>query len=158
MVGLIGTVIAVTVNSVYGLFVLCADLMFIIQFPQLTCVLWVPFSNTYGSLLGFLVTFLIRVLGGEHLLNLPAVIQYPYYDSVNGQAFPHKTLAMAISFTTIIGISFITDRAFRRGWISEKYDVLHCFSDHPTKRRQGPKDSHVLDTDNNVELQKLSSI
>ena len=60
LVGAVGAVIAITVHSVYGLFLLCSDLMYVIQFPQLVVVLWVPFSNTYGSLCGFIVGKLYR--------------------------------------------------------------------------------------------------
>ncbi|KAL5021602.1 hypothetical protein ScPMuIL_000757 [Solemya velum] len=159
VVGVAGTAIALTVNSVYGLFVICADLMYIIQFPQLTCLLWVPFSNTYGSLLGFLFAFVFRVLGGEHLLNLPAAIKYPFYNNETGQAFPHKTLAMAISFTTILGVSFFTDRAFKRGWIPMKYDIFHCFDNKRlTKRRQDEKDAMPLDDDKQLQLEQLTSM
>lgn len=156
VVGVAGTAIALTVRSVYGLFVICADLMYIIQFPQLTCLLWVPFSNTYGSFFGFLFAFVFRVLGGEHLLGLPAVIKYPYYSEMYGQAFPHKTLAMAISFTSIIGISYLTDRLFKRGLISLKYDVFHCFDNKRLmKRRQDEKDVLKQSETEKLQLEQL---
>ncbi|KAL5021603.1 hypothetical protein ScPMuIL_000758 [Solemya velum] len=54
IVGILGSVIAITVNSVFGLYILSGDLMYVILFPQLTCAMWIQFANTYGSLIGFM--------------------------------------------------------------------------------------------------------
>ena len=52
VVGVLATLIAVFSNTIYGLYVLCSDLMYVILFPQLTLVLWVDSCNAYGSLTG----------------------------------------------------------------------------------------------------------
>lgn len=151
MVGIIGTILAITVNSVYGLYVLCADMMYVIQFPQLTCVLWVKIANTYGSLCGFVLAFLIRVASGEHLLKILAAIKFPYYDEDVGQLFPHKTFAMLVSFATIIGVSFVADRAFKKGWIPMKYDVFHCFDKSTNIQHAQDQDKNGLVQETNVD-------
>lgn len=150
--GIIGTVIAITVNSVYGLFTLCADLMYVILFPQLTCVLWVKFVNTYGSLGGFLFGLLLRVLGGEALLNLPPVIKFPFYDEELGQLFPYKSFAMICSYIGIIGISFVTDRLFRKGYVALKYDVFGCIERSNKRKRNTPNDAKISENEKTVPL------
>ncbi|CAG2228524.1 CHT1 [Mytilus edulis] len=77
VVGTLGAVIAISANSIYGLYILCADAMYVVQFPVLTCALWVPFANTYGAISGFVVGTTLRVLGGEPVLSFPAIIKYP---------------------------------------------------------------------------------
>lgn len=130
--GAIGAIIAITVRSVYGLYILCGDLMMVIQFPQLTCALWVKFANTYGSALGFIVGLVIRVLGGEPLLNIPTVLRFPFYDEELGQLFPFRTFAMILSFITIISVSYLTEFLFVRKKLSLQYDVFKCFNDKHT--------------------------
>ncbi|VDK59576.1 unnamed protein product [Cylicostephanus goldi] len=52
-VGAMATVMALTIQSIYGLWYLCADLVYVILFPQLLCVVYRKESNTYGSLAGY---------------------------------------------------------------------------------------------------------
>lgn len=125
--GALGAIIAITVKSVYGLFILCGDLMFVIQFPQLTCALWIPFSNTYGCAAGYIVGLLLRILGGEPILNIPAIIHYPFYSEEHGQIFPFRTLAMLICFLTIVTVSYITDSMFKERVLPQSYDIFNCF-------------------------------
>nr|KAG5700863.1 hypothetical protein BaRGS_012270 [Batillaria attramentaria] len=58
-------VMAISVSSIYSLFLLCSDFVYVILFPQLVCVLYVHWTNTYGSLAGFVLGLLFRLLGGE---------------------------------------------------------------------------------------------
>merc|ERR1711972_1072894 len=51
----IATSLAITYRSIYDLFVLCGDFMFVIVFPQLTLVLYWELANTYGSVFSFVV-------------------------------------------------------------------------------------------------------
>ena len=53
MVGGLATVMALTIQSIYGLWYLCADLVYVILFPQLLCVVYFKRSNTYGCLAGY---------------------------------------------------------------------------------------------------------
>lgn len=127
LVGVLGTVVAITVNSIYGLFVLCSDLMYVILFPQLTLVLWFPPANAYGCLAGYLLALTLRLLGGEGLLGLPAALHYPWYDaSEDVQRFPFRTFSMLCCVLAIVVVSLLTNAMFLRGWVPLKYDVLRC--------------------------------
>lgn len=48
----IATVLAITVQSIYGLLHMCGDVVYVVLFPQLVCVMFVPWFNTFGSLIG----------------------------------------------------------------------------------------------------------
>lgn len=48
----VASVMAITIKSIYGLFVLCADFVYVVLFPQLVCVVYLDWINTYGSLAG----------------------------------------------------------------------------------------------------------
>ena len=119
---------SITVDSVYALFALCSDLVYCVLFPQLVCVIYVPHVNAYGSLVGFIVGCILRILGGEPLIGLPPVIKYPYYSDVHGQMFPFRTLVMVCAFIIVTGLSFLTRYLFTNDILPEKMDVLHCFT------------------------------
>lgn len=121
--------IAIKVNSVYGLFVLCSDLLYVVEFPQLVCVLFLNFTNTYGALTGFFLGLFFRLAGGESLIDMDPLIEYPYYD--NYQYFPYKTLSMLISFAGIICGSLIARGLFcgNNAVLPKKMDIFECFSD-----------------------------
>ncbi|KAI0235366.1 High-affinity choline transporter 1 [Lamellibrachia satsuma] len=116
--GATATVLAIVVHSIYGLFVMGSDFVFVILFPQLFCVFYVPMSNSYGSLFGFLCGAFVRLIGGEPLLGLPALIKYPI-------AF--KSLVMLVSFGSIVFTSYVAQIMFRAGWMSPRTDVFKCF-------------------------------
>ena len=103
VVGIITTLVAIFVSSIYGMFIMAADIVFVIMFPQLLCVIFISDSNGYGSLIGFVLGLLLRILAGEPFLSLPAVIPYPFYDNqTNQQLFPFRTFAMLCSLAMII--------------------------------------------------------
>ena len=103
LVGVAATLMAITVESIYGLWYLCSDLCFVVLFPQLLCVVYFRWANIYGALAGFLVGSVLRLAGGENLIGIPALIKYPFYDyDTQTQYFPHKTLAMVISLLCIL--------------------------------------------------------
>ncbi|KAK6026943.1 hypothetical protein OSTOST_07070 [Ostertagia ostertagi] len=124
-VGVMATVMALTIQSIYGLWYLCADLVYVILFPQLLCVVYVKSSNTYGSLAGYGVGLILRLSGGEPLVGLPALVHYPMYtDGI--QYFPFKTMAMMSSLICILGVSRLSEHLFTTGQISPEWDVLGC--------------------------------
>lgn len=43
--GFVATVMAIAIDSIYGLWVLCSDLVYVLLFPQLLCVIYVPFVS-----------------------------------------------------------------------------------------------------------------
>ena len=50
----IATVLAITIKTIYGLFVMCGDFVYVMLFPQLVCVMFVSHFNTFGSIAGVL--------------------------------------------------------------------------------------------------------
>ena len=69
VVGAIATTIGLTVSSIYGLSILCSDLIYVILFPQLICVLYFRYSNGYGATISFFIGLFARLLGGEPMLS-----------------------------------------------------------------------------------------
>ena len=124
--------IAIAVKSVYGLFILCVDVMYVIQMPELTCALWFKPANGYGSFVGFIVGLLLRALAGEPILKFPAVIKYPGYDDEFGQVFPHKTFAMLCCFACIIGVSLLTNKLFLDKKLDRRFDIFNVFPEEET--------------------------
>ncbi|CAH1794640.1 unnamed protein product [Owenia fusiformis] len=117
VVGALATVMGITVKSVYDLFSLCSDLVFVILFPQLLLVVhWSP-SNTYGSVCGYIVGLVLRLGGGEPLLSLPQVIPYPY-------EMPFRAVSMLCSLVTIICVSLFTNMLFLNGILPKSADIF----------------------------------
>ncbi|ELU16697.1 hypothetical protein CAPTEDRAFT_113629 [Capitella teleta] len=127
-VGVASAALAIKVDSIYGLWYLCSDLIYVILFPQLLCCVHVPFTNTYGSIAGFVLGLVFRLTGGEPLIGLPTAIQYWYFDAETGyQCFPFKTMSMLISLLAILLGSFIAKLLFKKGILSPKFDVAGTF-------------------------------
>lgn len=139
VVGVLSTAIAIVVQSIYGLYVMCSDLMYVVLFPQFTSVLFVPGTNPYGGLAGFFISLPLRILSGEQLVHLPPLIKYPWYDEEAGQGFPFRSLAMLSGFLAIVVVSRLTNAAHHRGWVSPRWDVLGYFS------RQGAPQLHGME-------------
>ncbi|XP_071139978.1 high affinity choline transporter 1-like isoform X1 [Mytilus edulis] len=143
VVGTLGAVIAISANSIYGLYILCADAMYVVQFPVLTCALWVPFANTYGAISGFVVGTTLRVLGGEPVLSFPAIIKYPGYNDTLGQLFPFKTFAMMSCTFSLLSISYLTEYMFTKRKLSKKFDIFNCY---------GPKSSRCKNDGSDISM------
>ncbi|CAF1211653.1 unnamed protein product [Adineta ricciae] len=118
--------IGILVSSIYVLWYLCSDLVYVILFPQLLCVVYVPHTNTYGSLSAYILGFIFRILIGEPSLNIPTVISF-------GRYIPPKTLCMIISLLTTLIISFVAKILFENRLLSPQLDVLHCLVDIPNE-------------------------
>ncbi|GFN83159.1 high-affinity choline transporter 1 [Plakobranchus ocellatus] len=159
IMGTIGTLIAILSDTIYGLFILCSDLMYVVLFPQLTLVLYMPQSNSYGCLAGFCVSFLLRLLSGEPVLSLAPAIRYPWYDEASKQQlFPFRTLIMLIGTLCIVCVSLLTNFLFKRELLPQRYDVLKCLRHRTITRRYSmgsahqSQRSHDNDADEAVEL------
>ncbi|KAF6029226.1 hypothetical protein EB796_012462 [Bugula neritina] len=112
----VAAVLALTFKSVYGLLVMCGDFVYVLLFPQLTCAIFLPSYNTFGSFVGFVVSLIFRLLGGESFLNWQATVHFPWYDAeTNTQYFPYKSIAMLVGFGLIIGVSWGTDWLMKTG-------------------------------------------
>lgn len=113
VIGGIATWLALTVQSVYALWYLCADLVYVILFPQLVMALFYKRSNYLGAMSGAVVGLVLRLGGGEAIFNLPAFIPYPMNDPVGGIQFPFRTFAMVMSLVTIFVVSYATGRVIK---------------------------------------------
>jgi high affinity choline transporter 7 len=110
LIGTAATLIALNVRSIYALWFLCADFVYCILFPQLTLALFFKRANRYGSIAGLIVSFVLRIGGGEPMLGIPALIAYPM--SEDGTTyFPFRTLATAAGFAAIVLVSLATQRS-----------------------------------------------
>jgi len=112
MIGVIAAWLALTVQSVYSLWYLCADLVYVILFPQLVMALYNKRSNLAGALSGVTVGLFFRLGGGEALFNIPAFLPYPMEDAKGVSQFPFRTFAMVMSFVTIALVSWLTKKRF----------------------------------------------
>ena len=121
---------ALTIKSIYSLWALSSDLVFVILFPQLLCAVYVPFVNTYGSLSAYIVGLILRLGGGETVIGLPPFIKYPLFqdpaasEKFGKQLFPFRTLSMFVSFLTLILVSLLFKFLFEKEILPEKLD---CF-------------------------------
>ncbi|XP_030636575.1 high-affinity choline transporter 1 [Chanos chanos] len=135
--GALATAMALLTGTVYGLWYLSSDLVYVIIFPQLLSVLFVRGTNTYGSVAGYVFGLLLRVGGGEPYLKLPPFIYYPGWiteervhhltkevEYVVVQKFPFKTVSMLASFLANVAFSYLAKYLFESGMLSAKYDFL----------------------------------
>ncbi len=98
VVGVVATLVALNVRSVYALWFLCSDFVYCILFPQLVCVLYDRKATRCGSLAGYAVSLTLRLAAGEPLLGLPGLIS-------GAVLVPFRTLSMLAGLVTIIVVS-----------------------------------------------------
>ncbi|XP_005091010.1 high-affinity choline transporter 1 [Aplysia californica] len=170
VVASLACVMAITVSSVYDLFILCSDFLYVCLFPQLLCVMYLKGTNAYGSFSAFVLGLFFRFMGGESLffrfmggestLGIPAVIKFPWYDEVYGsQMFPFRTLSMLISLFTLILVSYLTEFLFTSECLPLDMDFYGCFQhlrEQPGDKRRAlsstnPKDSGMERHDPSVQ-------
>lgn len=141
VVGILSTAMALTIPSIYGLWSMCSDLVYVILFPQLLMVVhFKDYCNTYGSLSAYIIAFMVRISGGETVMGLPALIHFPgYNEETKEQMFPFRTMAMLISLITLIGVSYGTQVLFLSGKLAPGYDIFRCVVNIPEDvQRVGP--------------------
>lgn len=124
LLGAGSAVMALKVQSVQALWFFTSDLVFVILFPQLLFALFDSKANRTGSMVAFAASLVLRLGGGEPLLNLPYFIPYPelfsgilpgrptdWYDAQTGaMLFPYKTLAASAGLVLLPVISRLTRR------------------------------------------------
>ncbi|XP_037512966.2 high-affinity choline transporter 1 [Rhipicephalus sanguineus] len=142
-IGSWATYLALSVESVFDLWTLCSDFVYVLLFPQLICVLYFEGSNTYGSLLAFFVSLVFRWMCGEPLMNVPVILRLPLYDEESGQqVFPFRLTCMLIGLITQLLGSYCASLAFHSGWLPQRLDVFRCFA--PTKSKPTDPGSALL--------------
>ncbi|VDI38848.1 Hypothetical predicted protein [Mytilus galloprovincialis] len=153
--GVIATSVSIYVRSIYALWVLCSDIIYVILFPQLTCAIYFSSANTYGSLVAFIVGLFFRVAGGEITLGLDPIIKYPWHkvddDGTVVQLFPHKTLSMLLSLFSLLFVSWFTNWLFDNGILSPKFDILRKHS------RTKYKNKYVISTSDASDVKELGN-
>lgn len=135
--GALATAMALLTGTVYGLWYLSSDLVYVIIFPQLLSVLFVRGTNTYGAVAGYIFGMILRIGGGEPYLKLPPFIYYPGWyiekkehhstgekEQLIIQRFPFKTVSMLGSFLGNMAFSYLFKYLFESGKLSAKYDFL----------------------------------
>ncbi|KOB76718.1 High-affinity choline transporter [Operophtera brumata] len=138
VVGVLSTVMALTIPSIYGLWSMCSDLVYVILFPQLLMVVhFKHHCNTYGSLAAYFVALLVRLTGGEKMLGLPPLIHYPGWDAEKEvQLFPFRTMAMTMSLFTLAFVSWLSVFLFNNGYLSPESDYFNCVVNIPEDIRR----------------------
>jgi high affinity choline transporter 7 len=101
--GALATLLALKVQSVQALWFFTSDLVFVLLFPQLLFAIFDAKANRIGSICAFVVSFVLRLGGGEPLLGLPAFIPYP-------EPIPFRTLAAAAGLVLMPLVSRATAR------------------------------------------------
>ncbi|XP_061602156.1 high-affinity choline transporter 1-like [Cololabis saira] len=142
VVGLAGTSLTFMDNSVLMIWMLRSDLTYTLMLPQLVCVLFFSVSNGYGAVIGCVVGILLRVLCGEPLLGLPAIIKFPGCTLENGvyvQRSPIRTICMLSAMVSILSFSYLAALLFNRGLIPEKWDVFNVKAQDSAKLQDGTK-------------------
>lgn len=124
-------------NSIYDLWFMCGEMVYALVFPQLCCVLFVPRTNTYGSASGFLLGFILRILGGMDSINIPPIIHYPWCTLINGayvQLFPFKTFTMLVALSTQILVSYVSEFLFKKSLLPKRWDICNVLKAEDARR------------------------
>uniref|UniRef100_A0A8C5SQY7 High-affinity choline transporter 1 n=1 Tax=Laticauda laticaudata TaxID=8630 RepID=A0A8C5SQY7_LATLA len=130
--GIISALLAFYSSSIYDLWFLSGELVYTLLFPQLCCALFLSSTNTYGSMVGFFLGFLLRLLAGEPSLKIPPVICYPGCSVVEGifvQLFPFKMVTMLVTLVTIFSTSHLASFMFKSGILPAEWDVCQVTMD-----------------------------
>lgn len=140
LLGAAAAVMALKVQSVQALWFFTSDLVFVLLFPQLLFALFAQRVNRIGSIAAFCVSLILRLGGGEPLLNLPPLIPYPelfagllpgdpqeWYEG-RTMLFPCKTLAAVTGLVLLPVISRLTakwdaPRLLRNAAVTEFSDI-----------------------------------
>lgn len=163
VVGGMATYMALTIPTIYGLWALCSDLVYVILFPQLLCVVHFPeWCNTYGSLFSYCLGLSIRLCGGEKLIGLPPLIEFPGFEPPSAleleeaaernrrpfgtQLFPFRTVAMILSLITIPLISQLMVYLFNSNTLKKNQDYFMCIVNIPDDEAQGSGDNDEGET------------
>jgi hypothetical protein len=151
LVAALATIMGITIKTVYGLWFLCSDLVYVVLFPQLFACVYLKDTNTYGSMVAYWVGIFMRLGGGEDLFHIPPFIKFPYFDYENKvQRFPFRTTSMLTSFALTVSVSYLTKFLFENNHLRKEYDIFRCVTNIPIEAI-ALKDSITVD-----ELSKLN--
>lgn len=176
IVGGMATVMALTIPTIYGLWALCSDLVYVILFPQLLMTVhFKEYCNTYGSLFAYCLGLIIRFLGGEKLVNLPPLVHFPGYEPPSEeeiadaeargtrpygtQLFPFRTVAMILSMISLISVSLLMEWLFKTKRLEKHHDVFKCIVNIPEDEAKmgDPDDGELIGMTNN-DVKKYAAV
>ncbi len=100
VIGVLAVFLAIRVRSVYNLWYLSADLVYVVLFPQLVCALFDKRSNVHGALAGAGLGFVLRIATGEASLGVAPWVELPEF-------IPIRTAVMVTSLLMIPVVSRI---------------------------------------------------
>lgn len=124
-VGLAGTMLTFLDKSIMIFWFLGSDIAYTIMFPQLVCVLFFNISNGYGSLMGFLLGGLLRLLSGEPSVGLPVTICFPgcsLQDGIYVQRLPIRTFCMLSTIVATLVFSYLASLLLKK--CPERWDIF----------------------------------
>lgn len=127
VVGIVGTSLTYLDSSILAFWILSSDLTYTIMLPQLICILFFGVSNGYGAVVGYTVAFVMRVLCGEPVFSLPAILRFPGCTSEDGvyiHRWPFKTICMLSALASILTFSYVASLLFNKGILPERWDVF----------------------------------
>lgn len=148
-VGLAGTTLTFLDKSIMVFWFLGSDIAYTIMFPQLVCVLFFNISNGYGSLTGFLVGVLLRLLSGEPSVGLPVTICFPgcsLQDGIYVQRFPIRTFCMLSTIVATLIFSYLASLLLKK--VPERWDIFKG-------KTQSNPSNLILMTNNTTEAQEM---
>jgi high affinity choline transporter 7 len=105
IIGITTMLIALQVQSIYALWVLCSDFVYCLLFPALVTALFDKKANHYGAIAGFAIALVLRLGGGEPVFALEPWLPYP--EEAGVITVPFKTIAMLANLAAIIMVSRI---------------------------------------------------
>ncbi len=122
--GATAVVLGLHVESVQKLWFFTSDLVFVLLFPQLLYALFDPRANRTGSIVAFVASLVLRLGGGEPILDLPATIRYDrifasilpgdpelWFDTTaDATLFPVRTFAALAGLVLLPSVSRLTAR------------------------------------------------
>jgi len=180
LVGGMATFMALTIPTIYGLWALCSDLVYVILFPQLLMVVHFPkYCNTYGSLFAYCLGLSIRFTGGEALIGLPPLIHFPGFQEPTNeelleaaqedrrpfgqQLFPFRTVAMILSMIALPSISQLMVWLFKSNKLQKHHDVFKCIvniddGDMTQVMREAESEAETIRMTNNTEVKTYKSV
>ncbi|PVD27632.1 hypothetical protein C0Q70_12799 [Pomacea canaliculata] len=105
-VGLIATAISLSVPVIYGLFILAADIVYVIILPQVDLRHFPSSARQCFWICCWLCGWsFLRFGAGEPTIGLEPFIPFSVWDPMYGQSFPFRTVAMLCSALTIVAVS-----------------------------------------------------
>lgn len=85
------------------------------------------FYTIFCDLTGYVISLLLRLLGGEYYLKFYPAMIWPWYDEAsNLQQFPFRTICMFLGLSANLLVSYLFKWLFESGKLNSKYDVFNA--------------------------------